>query len=550
MKLFKRRKFTKEEKKERRHMLIPGLISGIFLGVSFPPFPYPFRYLIFFALVPYLFVIQKKEKLADLNRFTYFTFFFFNLIALYWVGSWTKEADPFLMLSGVALVFFNPLLFLIPSTLFHFARKTSDLKTAYLLFPFFWVFYEFLYTLTDLRFPWLTLANGATGFNLFIQPAEIIGAYGISLLVLFANIAFFFAIKEIFITKKYFNKKFITALLIVLVPIFYGLVRTVYYIKSNHTIKVGLVQPNLNPWAKWHDNNLNDQINQYLELSDKAVKQGAGLIIWPESALPVYLLAGHHPFEEMRIHGFVDSRKINLLTGMPDALFYPDKSKAPQDVKRVLKSNTLYATYNSILLFKPNSREIQRYGKMKLVPFGERVPFLDVLPFLGDWIKWNVGISSWNVGTAKTVFTLSDSTKIGGVICIESIYPDFVSEFVKNGAQMITVVTNDSWYGYSSGPFQHKEISVLRAVENRRTVLRAANGGISCIIDPLGRTVKETELFTKDFVVGEAQINDKLTFYTSYPFIIPFIVCIVSCGIILAFFTNKLLNKWKKQETL
>lgn len=549
MKLFKRRIFTKEEKKERRRMLIAGLMSGVFLGVSFPPFPVPFRYLMFFSLIPYFFVIGKKERLADLNRFTYFTFFFFNLIALYWVGSWTKEADPFLMLSGAALLFFNPLLFLIPSTLFHFARKTSDLKTAYLLFPIFWVFYEYIYTLTDLRFPWLTLANGATEFNLFIQPADIVGAYGISLLILFANVAFFFAVKEIFITKKYFNKKFITALLIILVPIFYGLVRSVFYVNSKSTIKVGLIQPNLNPWSKWEGGNLNEQITLYLELSDKAVKEGAGLIVWPESALPVYLTAGNYPFAEQRIHEFVDRNNIHLLTGMPDAQFYFDKSKAPEGAKKVLRNNTLYTTYNSILLFKPRSREIQRYGKIKLVPFGERVPFVDQLPFLGDWIKWNVGITSWNVGTTKTVFALNDSTKVAGVICIESIYPDFVSEFVKKGAQVIAVVTNDSWYGYSSGPFQHKEISILRAIENRRTVIRAANGGISCIIDPLGKTIESTRLFTKDYLVGNAQLNDKLTFYTRYPFIIPFIVCIVSVGIIFAFFTNKILYKRKKTET-
>ena len=116
-----------------------------------------------------------------------------------------------------------------------------------------------------------------------------------------------------------------------------------------------------------------------------------------------------------------------------------------------------------------------------------------MFPVLGKWIKWNVGISSWNTGQDTVVFNYLNKHEkeigIGGVICIESIYPDFISAFVEKGAEFIAVVTNDSWYGNSSGPYQHKEMQVLRAVENRRSLVRAANGGISCIVNPLGRTV-------------------------------------------------------------
>ncbi|MBA4318278.1 MAG: apolipoprotein N-acyltransferase, partial [Flavobacterium sp.] len=329
MKFFRKRVLTAEEKKENRHNRLLGLISGIFLGLSFPPFPFP--YLMFAALVPYFFVIQKKEKLSQINRFTYFTAFFFNLIALYWVGSWTKEADTFLLISGAALLFFNPLLLLIPSTLFYYARKTFDLKTAFLLFPFFWVFYEYIYTLTDLRFPWLTLANGQAHFNLFIQIADIIGAYGLSLLILFANIYFFLGIKEIFATKKYFNRKIIVALLIIIVPVIYGVYKRQSPIDSAKTIKVGLIQPDLNPWSKWQGGNLNQLTQKYIDLSEEAVKGGAKLIVWPESALPVYLLAGNYPITEQIIHEFVNKNNVHLLTGMPDAKFYFDKTKAPPD---------------------------------------------------------------------------------------------------------------------------------------------------------------------------------------------------------------------------
>ena len=124
-------------------------------------------------------------------------------------------------------------------------------------------------------------------------------------------------------------------------------------------------------------------------------------------------------------------------------------------------------------------------------------------------------------------------TNIGGVICIESIYPDFVSAFVDKGAEFIAVVTNDSWYGNSSGPYQHKEISVLRAVENRKPLVRAANGGISCIIDHYGRTTEATKMFTRDVLVGELQLNNAATFFSKYPLLMPKISIIIVMSIIL-----------------
>ena len=138
--------------------------------------------------------------------------------------------------------------------------------------------------------------------------------------------------------------------------------------------------------------------------------------------------------------------------------------------------------------------------------------------------------------------------KTGGVICIESIYPEFVAVFIQKGADLITVVTNDSWYGYSSGPFQHKEISVLRAVENRKSVIRAANGGISCIIDPLGNTIASTKLFTRDVLVGDVLINEGQTFYTRLPWIFPVFSSLISIVTIMIFIFKKLLTKTNKQS--
>ena len=111
--------------------------------------------------------------------------------------------------------------------------------------------------------------------------------------------------------------------------------------------------------------------------------------------------------------------------------------------------------------------------------------------------------------------------KVNGIICYESIYPYLIAEFTKRGSELITVVTNDSWYGNSSGPYQHKEISALRAVENRRSVIRAANGGISCYINPLGKTETATQMYTKGFLVCDVALQSGLTFFVQHSLLIP-----------------------------
>lgn len=528
-------------------IIVICVVSGILIGISYPPIPFP--YFIFIAFVPYFYVLNNTDQLIKRVHFSYITFFVFNLITIYWVGSWTKEADPFLMISGGLLLFVNPALYLIPVFLHHYALRTIGKKGALFLFPFFWVFFEYLYTLTDLRFPWLTLSNSVTGFNYFIQIAEIIGAYGISLLILFINLLIYLFISDYKKNGKinYLIGNAIFSILVVI--IIYGVIKNNVDYDRGEKVRVGLIQPNLNPWEKWSGGNLEEQIDLYLELSQKAVDKGAKLIVLPESALPVYLLSGNYDFEVNRIRNFVNKNNVFLLTGMPDINFYYDGEKAPEDAKETKVSGAKYTSFNSILGFSPDSFAIQKYGKIKLVPFGEKVPFVEEIPLLGDLIKWQVGISSWNTGSEIKVFEYGKN-KIGGVICIESIYPDFVAEFVQKGAGLITVVTNDSWYGYSSGPFQHKEISRLRAIENRKYVVRAANGGVSCIIDPHGKIISETELFTRDVLVGDITFNYEKTFYSSFPLIIPNFVTGISIAIFILFLLKKFfkINIYKKDE--
>ncbi len=463
----------------------------------------------------------------------------FCVVTVYWVGSWQAEADSFLMMGGGAMLLALPAVMIIPSTLYYLSVKIFKVKISFWLFPVFWVAAEYLLTLTDLKFPWLILGHGLAKFTTFIQAADIIGAFGLSLVVLYINLflykAFFYYKEERNVAVKYL----VIAISFFLVFIVYGMIKISTFKPSDKKVRVGLVQPNINPWKKWELGSLQDLVDNYLELSMHAVDDGAQIILWPETALPVYLMNNGYRAELDSIYKFLEDNNVSVLTGMPHIKFYYDSTKAPADTKFNKGGNYRYTTYNSVLLLKPDTKEYQQYGKMHLVPLGEHVPFADQFSFLADVFKWGVGLGGWNVGKDTVVFNArisidgkADSIKIAALICYESIFPLFAPNFVQRGAELIAVVTNDSWYGNSSGPYQHKEFAVLRAVENRRSVVRCANGGISTIINPLGITEAETKMFTRTVLIGDVSLQNEKTFYTEHPAIITTIISVLSLWIV------------------
>jgi apolipoprotein N-acyltransferase len=545
--IFKRKKrieFSPEQKKERRNDKLLLILSGVLFGISFTPFPFPFPLFLFVAFVPYFFVVTKKQILASVNSSSYLTFFILSIITIYWVGSWQSEADPFLMLSGVVLVFFYPCVLLINSTLFYLSRKVFKKDLSLYFFPFFWVTGEYLLTLTDLKFPWLTIGHGLAKFTAFIQLADVVGAFGLSFIVIWINIFIYKAFVSIKENRKQTYINFSVAATIFVLIIVYGFVKISNEKVDTKKISVGIVQPNIDPWNKWELGGLDEMLKNYLSLSQKCVDEGAKLILWPETALPVYLMSGPYENEVDTIYSFLKKNNVVLLTGMPDFhVYYNDH---PKTAKYSENGKYYYSTYNGILLLQPNTDYVQRYGKMQLVPLGEHTPFVDQLPFLGDLLKWGVGISGWNVGQDTTVFKFvenKDTVKVAGLVCYESVFPTFPTYFVDRGAEFIAVLTNDSWYGKLSGPYQHKEFANLRAVENRKAVVRCANGGISCLINKFGITEVETEMFVRTHLVVDVPLNNEKSFYTKHPLIIP-----VFCSVFSLFILGINVLLWFKKK--
>mgnify|MGYP001773037317 CR=1 FL=1 len=520
---------------DSRAKFLLSFASGVLLSLSFPPLKTGF-----FAttgFVPLLFLIDKVKNYRELFRYSYIAFFFFNLFTLYWVGGWSKEADPFLMVGCVLLILVHPVLFLLPMWFYMFVKKNAPGKLHLFVFPFVFVLFEYFRSTTELAFPWLTLGNTQTYYLAKIQFIEFTGVYGLSFLILVVNVLFYLSLKKTFEERKIFSSrslKYIAlGVLIYILPDFYG-----FYVLKNadekffKEMKVGLIQPDINPWLKW-EGTLSDQINLYIGMTKKIVVENPDveLVVYPETAITYYFLLSPYRYFFNWFKSEIDSLNVAILTGFPDAKFYDDPSKAPPSSHLIKETGQRYDAFNAMGLFLPKDNRVQKYAKIILVPFGERLPYADTFHFLIEPLQWGVGISNWAKGKDTTVFEMrrrnGEVVKFSGVVCYESIYPSFVREFVKKGAEFLVVITNDSWYGNTSGPYQHFQYSILRAVENRRSILRCANGGISGFIDPYGRVKKKTKFHEKTQIADVIKLNSKKTLYTMYGDLIVYISLLI-----------------------
>jgi apolipoprotein N-acyltransferase len=205
---------------------------------------------------------------------------------------------------------------------------------------------------------------------------------------------------------------------------------------------------------------------------------------------------------------------------------------------RIRRTNEYVEDYNSLMLVEPHRPVREVYKKMKLVPFAERIPYAETFRFLIEPLKWSVGISGWGIGKDTVLFVTKTrdgaTDRFAGIICYESAFPDFVRQFVLRGAQFVVVVTNDSWWGNTSGAYQHIAFASLRAVENRRWIVQCANGGISAFVDPSGRIHQATKMYTTDAISRAIEPRSGETFYDRHGDLFAQLCCVIALGFLLS----------------
>ena len=259
--------------------------------------------------------------------------------------------------------------------------------------------------------------------------------------------------------------------------------------RSGEALDVRIVQTNIPLDEPWQGTSGSSLLNELEELSTNPVSNPA-LVVWPETPAP-FFLNEDAPFRQ-RIQRIARRASSHVLLGYIDRI-----GESPS---------------NSAGLVDPRGEVVSRYDKIRLVPFGEYVPLKDLLFFAE---KFTQQVGDFVPGTDYVLGSI-DGHRFNTAICYESIFPNFVRQFVKNGSELIVVITNDGWFGESSAPFQHLRMGVVRAVENRRYVVRSANTGISAIIDPYGRILAQTQMGVRTALDGTARFRSDLTFYTKY----------------------------------
>jgi apolipoprotein N-acyltransferase len=507
-----------------------SVLSGLMLGFSFPPSP--FGVLACAGLVPLLIVLADVRTTRKALGYSYVAFVVFHLITLNWTGGYAHGHDAYMMIAGAVTIVLHPLFYFIPIYLYLIVRRNLGDWPALVALPLLWVSYEYSHTLSEWSFPWLTIGNSQT-YNLpGIQYISITGVFGLSLWILVLNVLLFVLYSRL---AREGRRQFSVSsaalalgiLLVYAIPRVYGS----FVLSEADTprgersgsnagqITVGMIQPNLDPWDKWSVNGY-QTVTSYLRMTDSlrqtACRAKPDLVLWPETAIPFFILTDANRMSLQDLRSRIDSIGVPVLTGFPHAVFYADSTQAPPSAKRSRMTGLRYDTFNAAALIQPGVDEIPWYGKMKMVPFAERVPYADMFHF-GDFLRWDVGIGGWQIGKDSTVFVeRRTGARFSTVICYESTYPAFVSDFVRKGAEFIAIITIDSWWAKMSGAYQHKQYAILRAVENRRWIARCAVGGISCFIDPYGRVYDETELLSGAVLCKTIGRSTELTPYTRY----------------------------------
>jgi apolipoprotein N-acyltransferase len=297
--------------------------------------------------------------------------------------------------------------------------------------------------------------------------------------------------------------------------------------KANHIapftkdLTVMIVQPNEDPWDKWSDTRLQVQTHRWLTDSIRRRSADADVVVWSETAIPFTIRDPRFIPEWEELRTWVDTSKLSLLTGYADIMVYAPGEAPPSARQSKVDPEVRFDAFNAAMMINAGTSDVPVHRKSMLTPFAERLPFADQLTFAMSWIEWGVGISAWGKGQTRIPLPVvkgSDTlARIGTIICIESIYPEVARDLVYNGSDVLCVITNDAWYNGTWGPEQHYDIARMRAIEQRRNVIRCANSGVSGIIRSDGSEVPHPaiEPMTQGAVVVGVQRNTERTLYAT-----------------------------------
>ena len=485
--------------------------SGILLFACFPPVNLPV--LAWVALVPLFVAIGDKSIVQG-----FFLSFLSGIVFFLGIFNWILEISGYIWIHHTMLALYLGSYFAIFGLVFAFISQRQGSATALFSAPFVWVALEYARSnFSFLALPWSLLAHSQYQYPTLIQVASVTGTYGVSFLIVMINSGI--AVLILHWTHRFQHRKsnfippiskqgsvalVLTALILLSLTLLYGHMIVSRPIAGDE-IRLSLVQGNIEQSKKWDRRYADAIMETYSHMTQAAAKGKPDLIVWPETAVP----------------GFIDKntilyKEVNRIALEAQSFLLLGSSQYRKFINK--RSGRKY--FNSAFLIHSDGemQKKQQYDKIRLLPFGEYTPFKRAIPW--SYIKVpNLG--GFTPGKEFTIFELP-SCCFGVTICWENIFSNLFRQFVKQGAQFMVNITNEAWFGKTAAPYQFVSMSVFRAAENRVFVVRCANTGVSCFIDPYGRIVSRvmdkngSDIFVRGVLSGSVIPLESNTFYTRY----------------------------------
>jgi len=532
---------------KRIHMLLLALLSALLFSIPF--FDWGTGLAMLVAFVPLLFIeeeISKRKKLAkgsmkqrspSLIWYALLTFSIFVTLTTYWIyfATWIGLPATIIVNGG-----YMTLTFLV----FHHSRRRLGDRLGYASLAIFWLAFEFLYIRAQINFPWLLLGNGFANDVILIQWYEITGVLGGSLWALVLNILVYKLIREwlSFVRSAHKAKGAVSlsrlketarpafkanrsrlswVIAVFMLPLVFSVVRYLTYEEEDAPYQMVVLQPNIDPYMKFGDISQEVQTAHLLRLADSLVTPNTDYIIGPETFINRSVWQenmGTHP-DFVKLYDFLEKfPRAKLVMGATTYKLYKNPSEFTTTSRPFQRNKFRYDSFNSAFQLDETS-EIQLYHKSMLVTGVEKMPHANLLGFLQKLIV-NLGGTMRGPGTQAfrdAFVSPQDSTRVGPVICWESVFGEYVTDYVgEAGADFLFIITNDGWWRNTSGHRQHNSFARLRAIENRRSIARSANTGISSLIDQRGKELARVDWWVRSGLRGTLNKNEHITFYTRH----------------------------------
>jgi apolipoprotein N-acyltransferase len=420
----------------------------------------------------------------------------------------------------IAYLALFPALFAVLVRRFIMSNGPSALMAA----PLVWVTTELGRTYLLTGFPWVLLGYSQTRVLPIAQLASVFGVYGVSMLV--AAVSAALAVLAVGAGRPtagagpaVAGPAVVAAVFaVVLVVAVWGSRRAAAseWTRTGEPIRVGLIQGNVEQGEKWDATQAGTIFQDYIRMTRQALSEGAQLVLWPESSTP-------YPFDEdpdraAQIRRLAQQARVPILFGSDQIQWRVTGNRRIPD-----------KFFNSAFLVSADGSTAGVYRKMHLVPFGEYVPLQRLLFFAAPLVE---RVGTFAPGERPELLPVNGHL-VSVAICYEVVYPSLVREFVRGGSELLTTITNDAWFGRTSAPSQHFEQAAMRAIEEGRYLVRAANTGISGIVDPYGRVIERTAIYQPAVVVGEARFLRTSTFYARHGDVLAYASVVATLGLLL-----------------